>query len=135
MPVRSNLRYPLPYKVFVSATKRKPYDLIGVDHVRYKVLSGVGHSSATTSPSERASRRTLPSADRDPEACGQVPDARAGEVPKAFVVRKDDSALTAESLTTALRARLAEYKLPREVNFVESIPRSPAGKILRRLLR
>jgi len=64
-----------------------------------------------------------------------VPDERSGERPKAFVVRKEGSGLSADDLTAELSRRLAEYKLPREIQFVESIPKSPAGKILRRLLR
>lgn len=65
-----------------------------------------------------------------------VPDERTGEAPKAFVVRsKQGAGLTAEDLKAALSKRLAEYKRPREYSFVESIPKSPAGKILRRLLR
>lgn len=60
------------------------------------------------------------------------PDARWGEVPVAYVVRKDES-LTAEALAALCRARIAGYKVPREVHFVpdEFLPRSTTGKIMR----
>jgi long-chain acyl-CoA synthetase len=61
------------------------------------------------------------------------PDPEAGEVPKAFVVRKD-GALTAEALLGWARGRLAGYKTLREVEFVEAIPKTASGKILRRVL-
>jgi long-chain acyl-CoA synthetase len=54
-------------------------------------------------------------------------------VPKAFVVRKDP-ALTAPALLGWARGRLAGYKTLHEVEFVEAIPKTPSGKILRRVL-
>jgi long-chain acyl-CoA synthetase len=62
------------------------------------------------------------------------PDLEAGEVPKAFVVRKEP-ALTADSLLGWARGRLAGYKTLHEVEFVDSIPKTASGKILRRVLR
>jgi long-chain acyl-CoA synthetase len=64
-----------------------------------------------------------------------VPDARWGETPKAIVVRHAGAALTAEELMEWSRHRLAGYKRPRSVDFVEAIPRNPSGKILKRELR
>jgi acyl-CoA synthetase (AMP-forming)/AMP-acid ligase II len=61
-----------------------------------------------------------------------VPDAHAGEIPKAFIVLKDAAA--PEGILTYVSARVTPYKTPRSVEFVDRIPRSPAGKILRRLL-
>ena len=61
------------------------------------------------------------------------PDPEAGEVPKAFVVRKDP-AVTAEDLLGWARGRLAGYKTLHEVEFVEAIPKTASGKILRRVL-
>ncbi len=60
------------------------------------------------------------------------PDADAGEVPKAFVVLKDEA--TAAELMAFVAARVAPYKKVRRVEFVEQIPKSPSGKILRRVL-
>jgi acyl-CoA synthetase (AMP-forming)/AMP-acid ligase II len=60
------------------------------------------------------------------------PDALAGEVPKAFVVLRAPA--SAQELTAWVAERVASYKRVRQVEFTDSIPRSPAGKILRRLL-
>lgn len=64
-----------------------------------------------------------------------VPDAEAGEAPKAFVVLAPHAATTADELISHVRTRLATYKQVRSIEFVEAIPKSPSGKILRRLLR
>src|SRR5262249_19871834 len=64
-----------------------------------------------------------------------VPDPDRGEAAKAFVVRKPGTACPAEELIEFLRPALADFKLPRSVEFIEEIPRSPSGKALRRLLR
>jgi len=62
------------------------------------------------------------------------PDPEAGEVPKAFVVRKDP-ALTVDALMTWARGRLAAYKALQEIQFVDAIPKTASGKILRRVLK
>jgi acyl-CoA synthetase (AMP-forming)/AMP-acid ligase II len=64
------------------------------------------------------------------------PDQVAGEVPKAYVVLRDkDGAATSESdLMQWVAERVAPYKRVRLLEFTDSIPRSPSGKILRRLL-
>jgi long-chain acyl-CoA synthetase len=64
-----------------------------------------------------------------------VPDDTWGEAVKAIVVRKPDGDLTAERLIEWSRPQLAGFKLPRSVDFVESIPRNPSGKIMKRDLR
>jgi acyl-CoA synthetase (AMP-forming)/AMP-acid ligase II len=64
-----------------------------------------------------------------------VPDAEGGEVPKAFVVVQDGVTLTATDVMTHVAERLAPYKKVRMVEFVDAIPRSAAGKILRKDLR
>lgn len=61
-----------------------------------------------------------------------VPDEEAGQRPKAVIVAREG--LTAEEVTTFVDAHVAHYKRIAQVAFVESIPRSPSGKILRRLL-
>lgn len=60
------------------------------------------------------------------------PDPEAGEVPKAFVVLKEKS--TSEELILFAGSKLANYKRIAEIEFVEQIPKSPSGKILRRIL-
>jgi acyl-coenzyme A synthetase/AMP-(fatty) acid ligase len=72
--------------------------------------------------------------------CGVVarPCREVGEIPCAFVVlREGHSAneVMKESLCGFVADRLAHYKQPREIRFVESVPRTPSGKILRRELR
>ncbi len=62
-----------------------------------------------------------------------IPDERAGEVPRAFVVAR--TAVTPHELVAHVAARVAVYKQIRDVVFVDTIPVSPSGKILRRLLR
>ena len=63
-----------------------------------------------------------------------LPDEEAGEVPVAFVVATDP-APSAEDVKAHLAGTLASYKQVREVRFVEAIPKSASGKILRRVLR
>jgi long-chain acyl-CoA synthetase len=63
-----------------------------------------------------------------------VPDERAGEAVKVFVVRKDP-ALTAEALQEFCREHLTGYKKPKYIEFREELPKSNVGKILRRELR
>ena len=58
-----------------------------------------------------------------------------GEVPAAFVVRKEHSDLEEKDIKAFLGVRLARYKGVEEVEFVDRIPRNPTGKILRRILR
>jgi acyl-CoA synthetase (AMP-forming)/AMP-acid ligase II len=60
-------------------------------------------------------------------------DADAGEIPRAFVVLK--AAAAAEELMAYVAARVAPYKKVRRLEFVDAIPKSASGKILRRLLR
>jgi len=63
------------------------------------------------------------------------PDAEAGEIPKAFVVRKANSQITAQDVINFAATHLAPYKKIREVEFIDQIPKSASGKILRRVLR
>ena len=60
------------------------------------------------------------------------PDVEHGEVPKAYVVLK--SAITPEALMEFVAERVAPYKKVRKLVIVDSIPKNPAGKLLRRLL-
>ncbi|MGH8931982.1 MAG: AMP-binding protein [Egibacteraceae bacterium] len=60
------------------------------------------------------------------------PDVRAGEIPKAYIVPATE--VTVEELMAYVAARVAPHKKVREVAFVDQIPKSPTGKILRRVL-
>lgn len=64
-----------------------------------------------------------------------VPDAYRGESVKAIVSLKPGTAVTGEDLIAFCRARMAAYKYPRSVEIVPELPKSPAGKILKRELR
>jgi len=62
------------------------------------------------------------------------PDPNAGEVPKAFVVRSPGAEITEGELMSYVSDRVPSYKKVRRVEFIEEIPRSLSGKILRRVL-
>jgi long-chain acyl-CoA synthetase len=63
-----------------------------------------------------------------------VKDERSGEVPKLFVVRKDPN-LTEKQIIHWCKEHLTNYKVPRSVVFVEDLPKSNVGKVLRRKLK
>ncbi len=67
-------------------------------------------------------------------ACIGIEDEKSGEVVKIFVVKKDAS-LTESELLEHCRKYLAAYKVPKSVEFRDELPKSPIGKILRRMLR
>ena len=64
-----------------------------------------------------------------------VPDPKWGEAVKAMVVLKPDAAADEASIITHARERIAGFKCPKSVEFIEALPRNPSGKILRRSLR
>jgi long-chain acyl-CoA synthetase len=64
-----------------------------------------------------------------------VPDERDGEHLKAMVEMRPDSGVGVDDLVAHVRSRLAEYKVPREWELVDELPRDPNGKVLKRLLR
>lgn len=63
-----------------------------------------------------------------------VPDQHSGEAAKAFIVKKDP-ALTEQDVINFAREKLTGYKLPKKIEFRDSLPKTPVGKILRRTLR
>lgn len=63
-----------------------------------------------------------------------VADENSGEVPKAFIV-KDDPNLTVDDIIKSCREHLTPYKLPKHIEFMNELPKSNVGKILRRVLR
>jgi long-chain acyl-CoA synthetase len=64
-----------------------------------------------------------------------ITDELKGEAPKAFIQIKEGETATAEEIRTFCKAKMAPYKVPVAVEFIDEIPRSAAGKALRRLLR
>jgi fatty-acyl-CoA synthase len=64
-----------------------------------------------------------------------VPDEQWGEAVKACVVVKSGAIATEREIIDFMRKRIAHFKCPRSVDFMEAIPRNPTGKILKRVLR
>ncbi|UIR19785.1 FadD3 family acyl-CoA ligase [Streptomyces spinosirectus] len=64
-----------------------------------------------------------------------VPDARLGEVGRAYVVRRPDAVLTGDDLIAWARREMANYKVPREVEFLAQLPRNASGKVVKGELR
>ena len=63
-----------------------------------------------------------------------VPDEKTGEAVKIFIVRSDPS-LTEAQINAHCRANLTAYKCPKQIVFMEALPKSTVGKVLRRELR
>jgi long-chain acyl-CoA synthetase len=63
-----------------------------------------------------------------------IPDEHSGEAVKLFVVKKDP-ALTPEAIHDYCQQNLTNYKRPRQIRFIDELPKSPVGKVLRRALR
>ena len=68
-------------------------------------------------------------------AVGSQPDELKGEIAKAYVVRKHGAWANEEEILSFCREHLAAYKVPRAVQFVDDLPRTSTGKIMRRMLR
>ena len=64
-----------------------------------------------------------------------VPDETWGEEPRAVVVPRKGIDITAEEIIEHCRQRLASFKRPRTVVFVDNLPRNPLGKLLKREIR
>lgn len=63
-----------------------------------------------------------------------IPNAEAGEIPKAFVQLRPNAQATADEIIAFVKERISDYKRVREVEFIEKVPRTASGKILRREL-
>jgi acyl-CoA synthetase (AMP-forming)/AMP-acid ligase II len=64
-----------------------------------------------------------------------VPDERMGEVGKAFIVLRPGATLTEQDVIAYTKEHLANFKTPRSVAFLETLPRNPGGKVVKPLLR
>ena len=65
-----------------------------------------------------------------------VPDSQRGQVVKAFVIANvDGSDALVKELQTFTREKLAQHEFPRVVEFVTDLPKTPAGKVHRKILR
>jgi fatty-acyl-CoA synthase len=63
------------------------------------------------------------------------PDERWGEVPVAHVVLRPGASVSGDALVEHCRERLARFKVPKDVVFLDALPRNPSGKVLKRELR
>lgn len=63
-----------------------------------------------------------------------IPDSIFGEHVKAYVVMKEGKSVTAAEIQTFLSERLADYKVPKVIEFVSELPRNPGGKVLKKYL-
>ena len=68
-------------------------------------------------------------------ACIGVPDEKSGEAVKLYVVPRPDTQVSADAIRDYCRRHLAAYKVPRYIEFIDALPKSAVGKILRRKLR
>jgi fatty-acyl-CoA synthase len=64
-----------------------------------------------------------------------LPDDKWGEAVTAFVVARAEATLSADEVMAFARAELAAYKVPKDVHFIDEVPKSPVGKLLRRAVR
>ena len=64
-----------------------------------------------------------------------IPDEDAGEVPRAFEVLKPGATVEPRDIMAFVATRVAHYERLRVVTFTDQIPKSPSGKLIRRLLR
>ena len=62
-------------------------------------------------------------------------DEEAGEVPLAYVVQAPGADITADDILASIEGRLVSYKVPRAITFIDAIPKTASGKILRRELK
>jgi long-chain acyl-CoA synthetase len=64
-----------------------------------------------------------------------IPDDLKGEAPKAFIQLREGETATEKEIREYCKAKMAPYKVPVAVEFIEEVPRSASGKALRLLLR
>lgn len=68
-------------------------------------------------------------------ACLGVPDEKTGEAVKLYAVREEGSSVTADEIIAYCREHMTAYKVPKQIDFIDEIPKSAVGKMLRRVLR
>ncbi|MBA3653991.1 MAG: fatty acid--CoA ligase, partial [Actinobacteria bacterium] len=100
------------------------------DRVKDMIVSG----GENVYPAEIENALSLHPAIADIAVIG-VPDDRWGETVKAVVVKADGADVTPEEIMAFARERLAGFKCPRSIDFIDVLPRNPSGKLLKRELR
>ena len=64
-----------------------------------------------------------------------IPHPKWLEIPKAYVVLKEGAQVTKEDIVQHCSSKLAKFKVPKEIEFIDALPRNPSGKVLKRELR
>ena len=105
-------------------------------HFQDRVKEVIKYKGYTIAPFELEALLMKHEAVLDVAVVGK-PDKEAGEIPKAYIVLKPEyrGKISEDEIIEWVRERISGYKRVREVEFVESLPRTPAGKLLRRVLR
>jgi len=132
---RLALFFPLGLVWLASApgTAAPPEGRIRTDGSRTGLSSSIIPPDSVTAPAELEALLMEHPAVMD-SAVIPKRDAEAGEVPKAFVLVRPGQSVSVEELMRFVEERVAPYKKVREVEFVDAIPKTPSGKILRREL-
>ncbi len=108
----------------------------GFLHFQDRVKEVIKYKGYTIAPFELEALLMKHEAVLDVAVIGK-PDPEAGEIPKAFIVLKPEykGKVSEDEIIAWMRERISGIKRVREVEFVDELPRTPAGKLLRRLLR
>lgn len=101
-----------------------------VDRVKDMIKSGGENISSTEIEETLCNHPSIAES-----AVISIPDEEWGEVPMAFVVLKPNSSSTQEDLREFCRKRLAHFKVPKSIEFLDSLPRTATGKIVKSDLR
>jgi fatty-acyl-CoA synthase len=64
-----------------------------------------------------------------------MPDKKRGEVVGAFVILQKDAIISENKILSALQTKIAHYKIPKKIFFVDDFPRNQSGKVLKRILK
>ena len=64
-----------------------------------------------------------------------VPDPLRGQIAKAYIVARAPTAETTAHIQAFMKAQLSQHEYPRQIEFLDALPKTPAGKINRRVLR
>ena len=64
-----------------------------------------------------------------------VPDALRGQIVKAYIVTHDPTEATRAHIQAFMKTQLSQHEYPRQIEFLDELPKTPAGKINRNLLR
>lgn len=110
------------------------FDADGYLYIRDRLKELIKYKGFQVAPAELEAALLTHSDIVDAAVIG-LPDPEAGELPVAFVVKAPNAEIGADAIKSHIAANLANYKHLHQVTFLEAIPKSASGKILRRVLR